>query len=415
MYSLETMGKNARSASMLLAYADTRLKNSALKAISENIRKNSGRIIEANRLDIDLAVKNKKDSAFLDRLRLDEERIEKTALSTLDVMALPDPVGDTIKKWKRPNALEIEKVRVPIGVIGIIYEARPDVSVEASALCLKSGNCVILRGGSDAYNSNLMLVSIIKQSLADAGLPSGCVQMLEDTSRGSVIKLLKMNLYIDLVIPRGGRGLIEMVSENSRIAVIKHYKGVCHVYVDASADQEMARSICLNAKLQRPSVCNAMETLLVHEELNPGFLLPMLEEFREAGVKIKGDEKVLKTAPWAEKASEEDWEEEYLGLTLAVRVVASLDEAVSHINTYGSSHSDAIITKDYESSRKFLKMVDSSAVYVNASTRFTDGGEFGFGAEMGISTDKLHARGPMALEELTSYKYLVYGSGQIRE
>lgn len=415
MTALEKTGRNARKASAALACAGTLIKNAALAGISDNLKGGVSRLLQANEKDVASARQNGRGEAFIDRLKIDEERIEKMAASVLEVMELPDPVGSGIKKWKRPNGLEIEKIRVPIGVIGIIYEARPDVSVEASALCLKSGNCVILRGGSDAYNTNRSLVDIISRSLEEAKLPTGCVQMLDDTSHETVLKLLKMSDCIDLIIPRGGEKLIEMVSENSRIPVIKHYKGVCHVYVDSSADLKMAGEVCFNAKVQRPSVCNAMEAMLVHDGVAGEFLPAMLERFREAGVELRGDENVKSIAPWVNPASEEDMGKEYLSLVLLVRTVASLDEAAAYINEYGSSHSDAIITRDYDSARSFLAKVDSAAVYVNASTRFTDGGEFGFGAEMGISTDKLHARGPMALEELTSYKYLVYGSGQIRE
>ncbi len=415
MTSLEAAGKNAKDASSALARAGALIKDSALAGISHNLSVGVSRLLQANEKDVAAALENGRGEAFIDRLRIDEKRIEKMAASVLDVMELPDPVGSGIKKWKRPNGLEIEKIRVPIGVIGIIYEARPDVSVEASALCLKSGNCVILRGGSDAYNTNRALVDIISRSLEEAKLPPGCVQMLDDTSHEAVLKLLKMSDCIDLIIPRGGEKLIEMVSENSRIPVIKHYKGVCHVYVDSAADLMMASEVCFNAKVQRPSVCNAMEAMLVHDGVSGEFLPAMLERFREAGVELRGDENVKSMVPWVNPASEEDSGKEYLSLVLLVRTVASLDEAAAYINEYGSSHSDAIITRDYDNARSFLSKVDSAAVYVNASTRFTDGGEFGFGAEMGISTDKLHARGPMALEELTSYKYLVYGSGQIRE
>ncbi len=415
MNSLEEIGKKAGKSAAYLGCASSILKDAALEQISLNIRKNARRIMLANEKDIAAARQKGRDEAFIDRLKLDEKRVEKMAGSVLQVRDLPDPIGSTIKKWKRPNGLEIEKIRVPIGVICIIYEARPDVSVEAASLCLKSGNCVILRGGSDAYNSNRALVDIIAVSLEEAGLPADIVQMLDDTSRETVLELLKLNSHIDLVIPRGGEGLIEMVSENSRIPVIKHYKGVCHIYVDKKADLKMAENICFNAKVQRPSVCNAMEAMLVHEDISAEFLPSMLERFKKAGVKIRGDKNTRAAAPWVEPAGEEDRGKEYLGLVLASMTVSSIDEAVSYINTYSSSHSDAIITYDYNNARKFLSMVDSAAVYVNASTRFTDGGEFGFGAEMGISTDKLHARGPMGLEELTSYKYLIYGSGQIRE
>ncbi len=413
--SVESICRSSRSAYMELSCSGTAAKDAALVKISENLKAGASDITAANAIDVKKAREAGKDSAFIDRLKLDEKRVDKMAESVLQVKNLSDPVGRTIKKWTRPNGLEIEKIAVPIGVIGIIYEARPDVSAEASALCLKSGNSVILRGGSDAYNSNRVIVDAIKSGCESAGLDPACVQMLDDTSHEAVVELLKMHGLVDLIIPRGGEALIKMVTENSRIPVIKHYKGVCHVFVDSSADFGMAESICFNAKVQRPSVCNAMEAMLVHESIADKFLPSMLDKFKEAGVEVRGDKKVKSIAPWVNAASDDDWGREYLGLILAVKIVSSLEEAAEHINTYGSSHSDAIVTSDYSSSRKFLKLVDSSAVYVNASTRFTDGGEFGFGAEMGISTDKLHARGPMALEELTSYKYQISGSGQIRE
>jgi glutamate-5-semialdehyde dehydrogenase len=415
MGSLETIGKEAKEASYFLGRADSIRKDSALRRISKDLERNAARIIKANEQDVSAAIEKGRGEAFIDRLSLDGERIGKMAASVMRVAELPDPVGATIKKWQRPNGLEIEKIRVPIGVIGIIYEARPDVGAEASSLCLKSGSCVILRGGSDAYNSNKAVSDIIRMSLESEDFPPSCVQMLDDTSHEAVLELLRMKSFIDLIIPRGGEVLIEMVSENSLIPVIKHYKGVCHVYVDSEADLKLAEDICFNAKVQRPSVCNAMETMLVHRDAAGKFLPGMLERFKDSGVEIRGDESVKTDFPWVKAASEEDWGREFLSLVLAVKTVSSLGEAVSHINALGSHHSDAIVTSNYNNAREFLRAVDSAAVYLNASTRFTDGGEFGFGAEMGISTDKLHARGPMALEELTSYKYIVYGTGQIRE
>jgi len=411
----EKTAEAAKSASFKLANLDEKEKNRALRAIAAGLVKNRNKIIDANRDDVKKARKNGKGSAFIDRLMLDDERIDKMAESVLVVEALPDPVGEVIKTWRRPNALEISKVRVPLGVIAIIYESRPDVGVQAGALCLKSGNCVILRGGSDAGNSNIEIVKVMKQACENTDLSPECIQIIKDASHDTVKELLKMNRYIDLVMPRGGEALIRMVSENSRIPVIKHYKGVCHVYVDNESDGEMAHEICFNAKVQRPGVCNAMETMLVHKDIAGKFLKKMLSRFREAGVQIRGDERVRRVAGWVKPATMEDWDAEYLDLILSVRVVDSIDEAISHINEHGSKHSDAIVTFNYDKARKFLRLVDSAVVYVNASTRFTDGGEFGFGAEIGISTDKFHARGPMGLEELTSYKYMVYGNGQVRE
>jgi len=332
-----------------------------------------------------------------------------------EVIDLPDPVGEVIKMWRRPNGLLVGKMRVPIGVIGIIYEARPNVTSDAAVLCLKSGNAVILRGGSEAYHSNRIIVKYLREGLVEAGLPAESIQFLPFLEREAVKILLRLNDYIDLIIPRGGEGLIKTVTEESTIPVIKHYKGICHVYVDEYADLNMAISISYNAKVQRPGVCNAMETLLVHEKIASDFLPPMAEKFRKGGVELKGCEKTREIIPDIEKATEEDWTTEYLALILSIRIVKDIEEAIRHINFYGSHHSDAIVTRDYSKAKKFLEEVDSAAVYVNASTRFTDGGEFGMGAEIGISTDKLHARGPMGLEELTSYKFIIFGDGQVRK
>jgi glutamate-5-semialdehyde dehydrogenase len=335
--------------------------------------------------------------------------------SIKDVIALQDPVGKKIWETTRPNGLKIEKIRVPIGVIGIIYESRPDVTIEASILCIKSGNSVILRGGKEAKRTNLKLVEIMKSALRETNLPEDCVNIITTGGRKAVKYILKLHQYIDLIIPRGGESLIKTVVENSYIPVIKHYAGVCHTYVDKDANLEMAWKVVLNAKVQRPATCNATETLLVHKEIAEKFLPKMAELFREHGVEMRGCSETRKIISDIKEATEDDWYTEYLDLIISIKIVNNIEEAIRHINKYGTHHSDAIITENRESAEKFLKEVDSAAVYHNASTRFTDGGEFGLGAEIGISTDKIHARGPMGLEELTTYKYVIYGNGQIRE
>ena len=328
---------------------------------------------------------------------------------------LEDPIGRVDKMWRRPNGLLIGKVIVPLGVIGIIYEARPDVTVDAAALCLKAGNATILRGGSEAIHSNICLADLLRKVIEEAELPRGSIQLIRTTDRNAVMEMLKLDEYIDVIIPRGGESLIRTVTENSTIPVIKHYKGVCHTYVDEEADLDMAEKIAFNAKVQRPGVCNAMETLLVDEKIAAQFLPGMIKKFQGAGVEVRGDEKTCKIAEGIKPATEEDWQTEYLDLILSVKVVKGIEAAIHHINRYGSHHSDAIVTENLRKSRKFLQEVDSAAVFVNASTRFTDGGEFGLGAEIGISTQKLHARGPMGVCELTSSKFIILGDGQIRE
>jgi len=335
--------------------------------------------------------------------------------SVKNVKDLPDPVGKKIWETVRPNGLKIERIRVPIGVICIIYESRPDVTIETSILCLKSGNCVILKGGKEAINSNKILVSIIKESLEECGIPSEAVNLVDIGGRRAVRYLLKLDNYIDLIIPRGGESLIREVTEKSRIPVIKHYKGICHTYVDKDADLEKAWKVTFNAKVQRPGTCNATETLLVHKDIAKKFLPEMAEMFKKAGVEMRGCDETRKIIKGIKKATESDWKTEYLDMIISIKIVNSLEEAISHINKYGSGHSDAIITENKDAVKKFFQEVDSAALYHNASTRFTDGGEFGLGAEIGISTDKIHARGPMGLEELTIYKYLVYGNGQTRK
>ena len=405
----------ARRAAAKLAVMDTDQKNKALRAMAAAIEKSREKIKKANEADISRAVKNRKPAAFIDRLKLDDKRIDGMAAMLRDVAGLADPVGEVLEARERPNGLLIEKVRVPIGVIGIIYESRPNVTADCVSLCLKSGNAVILRGGSDALSSNKAINDALKQGAVEKGLDEGAFILIEDTSRQLVEAMLLAEGGIDLIMPRGGESLIREVSEKSRIPVIKHYKGICHVYVDQKADLDMAEKICLNAKVQRPGVCNAMETMLVHEKAAEEFLPRVLGKLGEAGVAVKGCPRTRQIlGEGVEKADEKDFATEWLDLVLNVRVVGSIDEAVEHITRFGSAHSDAIVTEDAAAAREFLRRVDSAAVYVNASTRFTDGGEFGKGAEIGISTDKLHARGPMGLEELCTYKYVVRGSGQIR-
>ncbi|MHC4713097.1 MAG: glutamate-5-semialdehyde dehydrogenase [Planctomycetota bacterium] len=407
--------ENARRAAADLVLATAASKDAALRAAAAAVRKNGDTLRKENEKDLAAGRAVGLSPALLDRLELTEKRIEGMAAGFERVAALKDPVGEIISGWSRPNGLRIRKVRVPLGVILMIYEARPNVTADAAALTIKSGNSVILRGGKEAVHSNLAIGGLIRGAVEEAGLPGGAVQMVETTERALVGKLLSMTGRIDLVIPRGGKGLIKRVVEESRIPVVKHYEGVCHTFVDATADLEMAREICFNAKVQRPSVCNAMETLLVHEEVAADFLPLMCKRFREANVELRGDEAARAYFPDMKEAAEEDWSTEYLDLILSIKVVKGVDEAIEHISTYGSAHSDAIVSSDLGSVEEFTTRVDSSAVFVNTSTRFNDGEQFGFGAEMGISTDKLHARGPMALEELTSYKYMVYGEGQLRE
>ncbi len=409
------MAEKAKKAERLLANLDSGIKNRALRLMADRLEAERDFLKKANGRDLALASKRGLSAAMTERLRLDDSRIAAMAEGLREVAFLPDPVGEVIRMWKRPNGLQIGKVRVPIGVIGIIYESRPNVTADTAGLCLKSGNSVILRGGSEAFHSNAAIAGILSDSALDAGVPDGAVQFVKSTDREAVMHLLKMEREIDLIIPRGGEGLIRTVCENSTIPVIKHDKGVCHTYVDRDADLEMAWKISLNAKCQRPSVCNAMETLLVHEEVAEDFLPVLGKRLSAAGVEIRGCPKTRELIPESREAEETDWYTEYNDLILSIRVVRSLEEAMDHIARYGSQHSEAIVTRDYARARRFLAEVDASAVYVNASTRFTDGYEFGLGAEIGISTNRLHARGPMGLEELTSYKFIIFGDGQIRE
>ncbi len=412
---VQEVGRKAKEASRVLASLSTDIKNRVLLEVAERLRAERAYLQEENEKDLSLAREKGLSAALIDRLTLSDKVIEGMAQGLEEVAALPDPVGEVVKMWRRPNGLWVGRMRIPLGVIAMIYESRPNVTIDAAGLCFKSGNAVILRGGSEAINSNLALARIFQDALKTQGAPEGAVQVIPITDRAAVNELLKLEDYVDLIIPRGGEGLIRFVTENSRIPVLKHYKGVCHVFVDRFAHLEMARRICFNAKVQRPGVCNAMETMLVHETVAEAFLPEMCEEFREAGVEIRGCEKTRALVPWAKPATEEDWEAEYLDLILAVKVVKNFDEALEHIARYGSNHTETIVTEDYQRALRFLREVDASVVMVNASTRFNDGGQLGLGAEIGISTTKLHAYGPMALEELTTLKFIVFGEGQIRE
>lgn len=408
-------GDRAKKASRRLSCISTNTKNAALIAMSEALVKNKDFILAENEKDI-MNGKNKgMAEALLDRLALNDKRIEDMAQGLKNVASLTDPIGEVTKMWRNKDDLQIGQVRVPLGVIGIIYEARPNVTVDAAALCIKSGNAVVLKGGKEAINSNIAIANTIMKAAALAGLPEGSIQLLETTDREAVNIMMKLNQYIDVLIPRGGAGLIQTVVKNSTVPVIETGVGNCHVYVDEDADLEMAEKIVINAKTHRPGVCNAMETLLVHKESAPGFLPKIGESLKSLGVEIRGCEETQKYIQDISDADPKDWETEYLDLILAVKVVDSMEEAMDHIYKYGTKHSEAIITNNYKNSQRFLQEVDAAAVYVNASTRFTDGSEFGFGAEIGISTQKLHARGPMGLEQLTSIKYIIYGEGQTRK
>ncbi len=414
LQEITAQAKSARRAAMVLAQASTAVKNSALLAMADRLIADSASILEANAQDIQRARERGLSDAMIERLTLNEKRISAMAEGIRQVAALPDPVGEVVQGWKRPNGLEILKVRVPLGVIAIIYESRPNVTADAAALCLKSGNAVILRGGSEAFQSNRAITESLVRAITGAGLPADCVQMVQTTDREAATHLMRLNGLVDCIIPRGGAGLIQTVMQTATVPVIETGVGNCHTYVHEDADLQMASEVAYNAKVQRCSVCNAMETLLVHSAVAAEFLPAFAERLRSAGVEIRGCERTRQLVPWAVPASEEDWYTEYLALILAVKVVDSLDEAIAHINHYGSRHSEAIITRSLEAARRFTREVDAACVYVNASTRFTDGFEFGFGAEIGISTQKLHARGPMGLPELTTTKYVVYGDGQVR-
>jgi len=407
-------GIAAKAASRKLAVVSTETKNYALEKMAEALDKNAKTILEANSIDLEVGEKKEISKSLLDRLALDGKRIRGMIEGLKIVKSLPDPVGELISEWTRPNGLKIKKVRVPLGVIGIIYEARPNVTVDSAALCLKAGNAVILRGGSDAIRSNIEITRVISEAAYNAGLPQGSIQLIEDTRRETAEELMQARAYLDVLIPRGGKSLIQTVVQKSQVPTIETGEGNCHAYVEKSADLKMAVEIVFNAKCSRPSVCNAIETLLVDDAVAADFLPMVKKKLDEAQVELRGDQKVRQILPGIKPATEEDWKTEFLGLIMAVKVVSGVDEAIQHINTYGTKHSEAIITKDPRAAKKFTDEVDAAAVYVNASTRFTDGFEFGFGAEIGISTQKLHARGPMGLSELTSYKYVVQGDGQVR-
>lgn len=409
------MAKRARAASIKMARCPSDKKDEALRKIADKIEEKASYIKEENGKDLARAREIKLKDAMIDRLATSDSVIKSMADGLREVAQLNDPVGSIGKTWLRPNGLAVSRMRIPLGVIGIIYESRPNVTVDAAGLCLKAGNAVVLRGGSEAFHSNQALASIIRDALHKTGLPEGAVQVVPVRDRIAVNLLLSQEEFIDLIIPRGGEGLIRFVVENSRIPVLKHYKGVCHVYVDDGADLEMAGEICLNAKVQRPGVCNAMETMLVHKSVAQRFLPKMEELFISAGVEVRGCLATCRILPKAKKAVEEDWPAEYLDLVIAVKVVEDMNQAILHITRYGSSHTEAIVTSDYKRARRFVHEVDSSVVLVNASTRFNDGGQLGLGAEIGISTSRLHAFGPMGVKELTTTKFVVFGDGQIRE
>ncbi len=414
MRTIDIMGQNAKAASRQLAVAGEK-KNDALKAIAKALLDHQTEIMQANQVDLDNGKANGLSAALLDRLKLDEGRIKGVADGVLEVAALPDPIGTVISGSTRPNGMAITKVRVPLGVIGIIFESRPNVTVDAAVLCLKSGNAVILRGGKEAINSNKCLTAIMQEAIESVGLDRNCVQLIQDTTRQSSVELMELTEYLDVLIPRGGKGLIQAVVQNAKVPVIETGAGNCHVFVDESADIDMAANIIYNAKTSRPSVCNAIETILVHENIAEKALPVIKARLDEKNVELRGCEKTRAILGDSVKpAAESDWETEYGDYILAVKVVSSLEEATEHIAKYSTGHSECIVTKDYNNARKFTATVDSAAVYVNVSTRFTDGGMFGLGAEIGISTQKLHARGPMGLNELTSMKFIIEGEGQVR-
>ncbi|MDU6822046.1 glutamate-5-semialdehyde dehydrogenase [Intestinibacter bartlettii] len=414
MSSLISMGQKAKEASYELGVASPGQKNEALTFMAEELIKAKEEIIKANEIDRQNAIKKGITDALLDRLSLDDSRIESMAQGLLDIVKLQDPVGEVTNMWQMPNGLQIGQKRVPIGVLGIIYESRPNVTSDAAGLCLKSGNAVILRGASDAINSNKAVAKALVAGIKRSGLPQDCVQLLEDTSRETAREMMRLNNYIDVLIPRGGAGLIKSVVQNATVPVIETGTGNCHIFVDETADLEMAKAIVLNAKVQRPGVCNAAEKLLVHEAVANEFLPTIVKALRENGVEVRGCDKAQAIVDDIKVIEEPEWHQEYLDLIIAVKVVKDVDEAIKHINKYNTGHSESIVTESYKNSQKFLQRVDAAAVYVNASTRFTDGGEFGFGGEIGISTQKLHARGPMGLKELTTSKYIIFGDGQIR-
>jgi glutamate-5-semialdehyde dehydrogenase len=412
---LETLGQNAKKSASVLNSLGQKEKNQGLQAVATGLINNMNAILSANAIDVEKATEKGVKASLVDRLKLSEDRIKAMAEGIEQVISLDDPIGQTISAWTRPNGLEIFQKRVPLGVIGIIFESRPNVTADAFSLCFKTGNATILRGGSDAFNSNKAIVDVIRNSLESVGLPKDSVQLLEDTSRETATKMMKLNQYIDVLIPRGGSGLIKSVVENSTIPTIETGTGNCHVYVDEFANIDKAVKIIENAKTQRLGVCNACESLVIHKNIAEKALPPICENLKSHGVEIRGDEIVQSLVKDVTPATEQDWGTEYLDSIISIKVVGSIDEAIEHINYYSTKHSESIVTEDYNNSRKFTQKVDSSSVYVNASTRFTDGFEFGFGAEIGISTQKLHARGPMGLLALTTTKYVILGDGQVRK
>lgn len=409
------IARSSKAASLGVAKLSANVKNCALLLMADSLEKKAGILKEANKIDIDEALKKNLTRAMIDRLTLTDKGIKNMADGLREVAALPDPIGEVTRMWKRPNGLMVGKKRIPLGVIGIIYESRPNVTADAAGLCLKSGNAVILRGGSEAINSNNAIAQVLGEACVAAGVPEKAIQVVPTVEREAVLEMLRLEEFIDLIIPRGGEGLIRFVVDNSKIPVVKHYKGVCHVFVDESADIPMAERICLNAKVQRPGVCNAMETLLVHEGIAGKFLPSIHKKYLEAGVEIRGCPETRTILKGIKEATDEDWSAEYLDLILAVKVVKDMDSAIDHIARFGSLHTESIVTKDYANAQRFLNEVNSSTVLVNASTRFSDGFQLGLGAEIGISTTKIHAFGPMGLEELTTQKFIIYGDGQIRE
>ncbi|GAA0860542.1 MULTISPECIES: glutamate-5-semialdehyde dehydrogenase [Clostridium] len=415
MGELITKGQNAKEASYILSNLSTTRKNEALESMAKKLLEKSDYIINANKKDLEEAKLKGMSESMLDRLSLNEDRIKGMADGLRDIINLNDPVGEVLGMWNRPNGLQIGQKRVPIGVIGIIYEARPNVTCDAAGLCLKTGNAVILRGGKEAINSNIAIIETLREGLKEANIPEDAVQLIYDTRREIATEMMRLNEYIDVLIPRGGAGLIKAVVQNATVPVIETGTGNCHIYIDSECDINMAKDIVVNAKTSRPSVCNAAESLVIHEAIANEALPIIANALKEKGVILKGDKKSIEIVDYIEEATEEDYYTEFLDYIMSVKIVKDIDEAISHINKHNTGHSEAIVTKNYDSSQKFLQRVDAAAVYVNASTRFTDGAEFGFGAEIGISTQKLHARGPMGLKELTTTKYIIFGNGQIRE
>jgi glutamate-5-semialdehyde dehydrogenase len=411
---IQKIAQKAREASTQVAKLSSEIKDRALKQMAEGLLEKKAILLTENRKDLEQAKKGGLSTAMLDRLALTEQGIAAIAQGLREIVLLPDPVGEVVKMWRRPNGLVVGKMRIPLGVIGVIYEARPNVTADAAGLCLKAGNAVILRGGSEAIRSNKAMGGILQEAMEKAGIPAAAAQVIPYAEREAVEEMLKMEEFIDVIIPRGGEDLMRFVVQHSRIPVIKHYKGVCHIFVDATAEKAMALEICYNAKVQRPGVCNAMESLLVHQAAAASLLPPIAERLQKAGVELRGCARTRRVLPDIKEAMEEDWYAEYLDLILAVKIVDGIEEAIDHIGRYGSRHTDAIITSDYANAQRFLREVDSSTVLVNASTRFSDGYQLGLGAEIGISTTKLHAFGPMGVEDLTTTKFIIYGDGQIR-